>query len=423
MWRSFMHSLISTAVWPCLSSRPQLNYMRYDHLIIGGGIVGLALARELRAKQQRSSIAIIEKEPQVASHASGRNSGVLHAGFYYSADSLKAKFCREGNRMMREYCQQNGLAMDVCGKVVVAKNEAELEGLQELHARGVKNGVALSLVDAKQLAEIEPFAATHERALHVTTTASVNPEAVCRHMADGLHAAGVIFHLNTTFESRAGANAAKTSAGVMEYGTLWNCAGLYADKLAHLFDVGREYHILPFKGLYLYAPEGSPKLRTHIYPVPNLANPFLGVHFTKTVAGVVKIGPTATPAFWREQYDFRHGFDAREMASIVSMEADLFLNNHFNFRSLAIEEIKKYSKSYIRKQAAYMVQGYPLSGFTRYSRPGIRAQLINRKTKRLVQDFLVERGENSVHVLNAISPAFTCSLPFSEWLVAEFASA
>jgi L-2-hydroxyglutarate oxidase LhgO len=392
----------------------------YDTVIIGGGIVGLALARRLLAAQPGMRIAIIEKEPQVAQHASGRNSGVLHAGFYYTADSLKAKFCREGNRMMREYCTENRLALDACGKVVVAKNEAELAALHELYARGQKNGVEVRLVDAQQLEDIEPHASTHQWALHVPSTASVSPTEVCQHMAKELAARGVIFHFNCAYQGREGKGAIRTTAGVMQYGRLWNCAGLYADRIAHEFGVGEDYTILPFKGLYLMAPGEAAPLRTHIYPVPNLANPFLGVHFTKTVNGMVKIGPTATPAFWREQYDFRHGFNGKEMASILALEAKLFVGNHFKFRDLAFEEMRKYSKNYIRAQAAYMVRDYALSPFNAWSRPGIRAQLLNRRTMKLEQDFLVEQAEDSVHVLNAISPAFTCSMPFAEWLVEKF---
>ena len=176
----------------------------------------------------------------------------------------------------------------------------------------------------------------------------------------------------------------------------------------------------PFKGIYLKYAGPNPPLRTNIYPVPNLNNPFLGVHFTITVDGYIKIGPTAIPAFWRENYQGFDRFSAKEAAEIIRWESVLFAKNAFGFRKLAFEELRKYQKSHLTGLAAKLVKRLDPAMFSHWSTPGIRAQLLNTKTLSLVQDFVVEGDGKSIHVLNAVSPAFTCSLAFSDWLVTEW---
>jgi len=179
--------------------------------------------------------------------------------------------------------------------------------------------------------------------------------------------------------------------------------------------------MIPFKGIYLsYNHDGL--LQRHVYPVPNLRNPFLGVHFTKTVDGHVKIGPTAIPAFWRENYDFKSRFDWGEFGEIIAKEARLFLFNHFNFRQLAFEEMRKYSRRFFISQAQTLLKHLDAGRFGEYTRPGIRAQLLNRQTHELVMDFLLEHAENSTHVLNAVSPAFTSAFSFARHIVDSSAS-
>ena len=394
-----------------------------DFLIVGGGIMGLTIANELTQRYPDSSITIIEKEPCVAAHASGRNSGVLHAGFYYTADSLKAKFCREGNAAWTEFCDTHGLTINKCGKVVIAQNEQELDTLYELKRRGEKNGVAIEQIDTQQLAEIEPNAVTTEHALYTPATAVVDPTECCEFLAKQLEERSVRFLFQTPYLRKLDKQTIRAGSETIAFGTLINCAGLYADKIAADFDAGLDYTIIPFKGVYVKYAGDAPPVRTNIYPVPSLDKPFLGVHFTVTAHGDVKIGPTAIPAFWREQYGFSDNFSARELASIVGWEAKLFTTNAFGFRSLAFEEMKKYSKSYLVNQAANMVKSMDRSGFSKWARPGIRAQLLKKQSLELVQDFVVEKGEHSIHVLNAVSPAFTCSLPFSAWVLDEYLDA
>lgn len=394
--------------------------MRTDFLIIGGGIIGLAIARAIKSRHLNASITLLEKEPEVARHASGRNSGVVHAGFYYSADSLKAKFCRDGNRAMRAYCAEHGLKLNPCGKLVVAREPHEVEGLRELKERGDANGVPVELIDERQAASIEPNARTCDFALYSPTTASVNPVEICSHLRNTLESAGVHMLMNHPYRRRINGNTVLAGDKTIEGGIIINCAGLYASRIARDFGFAQNYHILPFKGVYLKYNGTDKPLQTLLYSVPDMRKPFLGVHFAIGADGSIKIGPTAIPAFWRENYHGLSGFNIAEMADIVRWQAVLFARNAFGFRTFAIEEMRKYSKRYLIRHAFRMVKNLDASRFRQWSTPGIRAQLLNTKTLALVQDFVVEADSRSVHVLNANSPAFTSSLPFAEWVVSQW---
>lgn len=398
--------------------------LQTDYLIIGAGIIGLALARELKSRYPASSILVIEKEPDVAFHGSGRNSGVLHAGFYYTADSLKARFTRDGNRMLKEYVRQRGLALNECRKVVVASDEAEMEGIRELKRRGDRNGVEVQVIDERELADIDPNARTTGIALYSPNTATVDPSQVCHALREDLEAAGVRFLFSQGYLRRQGDSAVLTAGGMtIEAGLVINAGGLYADRIARDFGFSQRYTIIPFKGIYLKYTGSDRPVRTNIYPVPNLKNPFLGVHYTVTVDGTVKIGPTAIPAFWRQNYAGLEHFSVTELLEIIGWETRLFMADSFGFRSLALGELKKYDRGYFTGLAAKMVRRIDTGGFNQWSRPGIRAQLLNTGTKELVQDFVVEGDGRSVHVLNAVSPAFTCSFPFAAWVVDQFVAA
>lgn len=397
------------------------NQQQADYLIIGAGIIGLALARELHTRFPTATILVIEKESDVALHGSGRNSGVLHAGFYYTADSLKARFTRDGNRMMKEYVKGRGLAINECHKVVVASDEGEMEGIRELQRRGENNGVEVRIIDEQELAEIDPNARTTRIALYSPSTATVDPVQVCHALKEDLQQAGVRFLFGQGYLKRQGENhVVTTGGGVIEAGLIINAAGLYADRIARDYGFSQQYTIIPFKGIYLKYTGSDKPVRTNIYPVPNLKNPFLGVHYTVTVDGTVKIGPTAIPAFWRQNYTGVENFSPGELLEIIGWESRLFLADSFGFRSLAMEELKKYDRSYFTGLATKMVKQLDTAGFNQWSRPGIRAQLLNTSTKELVQDFVVEGDARTVHVLNAVSPAFTCSFPFAAWVVERY---
>jgi L-2-hydroxyglutarate oxidase LhgO len=386
-----------------------------DFLVIGGGIIGLSIARELRKSFHGSRVVLIEKENHCGEHASGRNSGVLHAGFYYTADSLKARFTRDGNRALTEYCESHGLTINKCGKLVVAQNESELPWLDELMNRAEKNGVDLKTVDQKQAESIEPRVKTWRRALFSPTTSSVDPGAVMAHLHEDALAEGVEVHLGVRYLQRT-ATGIQTTAGDYNAGYIVNCAGLYADTIGRDFGFSKHHRILPFKGLYLYSNEPEQSLCTHIYPVPDLRNPFLGVHFTVTAKGAFKIGPTAIPAFWREQYKGGENFNSGELIEILFRQAGLFFSSNFDFKRLAWEEIQKYSRSHLVSLASNLLKGVRESQYTRWGLPGIRAQLLDLRGKKLEMDFVLENDDQSMHILNAVSPAFTCAFPFAEYV-------
>ncbi|WP_027087617.1 L-2-hydroxyglutarate oxidase [Cohnella panacarvi] len=388
----------------------------YDYLIVGSGIIGLTIARELRRRFPDRTIAILEKEEDVAKHSSGRNSGVLHAGFYYSADSLKARFTREGNQAMTRYCEENGLKINKCGKIVVATNEEELQGLYELKKRADRNGVELHWIAESELRRIDSNVRTFKRALYSPTTSTVDPVEVCAKLKEEITANGVEIFFNCPYRSQ---KDGLVYAGneIFECGYLINAAGLYADKIAHEAGFGQAYTIIPFKGIYLKYAKNKTDLHTNVYPVPNLKNPFLGVHFTKTVDGTIKIGPTAIPAFWRENYKGLSRFKLGEFLTILKFELKLFYKNAFNFRTLAFEEMKKYMKRHFIGLSLKMVKRIDSDGFGEFMKPGIRAQLLNKETLELLQDFVIEGDHRSMHILNAVSPAFTCSFPFAQYVV------
>ena len=390
----------------------------YDYLIIGAGIIGLNIAKNLKERFPESKILVMEKEKEVALHSSGRNSGVLHAGFYYTANSLKAKFTKEGNSALKEFCKERNLKVNACQKVVVAQDEKELEGLEELKRRGDVNGVELHWLDESKLEKLYPNVRTYKKALLCPSTATVNPKEVTREFSKVIQELGVELILDCKYES-SNRNKVTTTKGLFEAKKIINCAGLYADNIARDFNFSKDFVIIPFKGIYLKDKDNISQLKTNIYPVPNLENPFLGVHFTLTVDNESKIGPTAIPAFWRENYKGFDNFNIKEFFQIIYYEAKLFLTNAFGFRELAFTEVKKYSFSHLKGLARKLTRNMDDIGFDSWSTPGIRAQLLNKKTLELVQDFVVESDGDSVHVLNAVSPAFTSSIPFANWVVEE----
>lgn len=386
--------------------------MKFDFLIVGGGVIGLCIALELKRRHPSAAIGVIEKESSCGLHASGRNSGVLHAGFYYAADSLKATFTRDGNRQMTRFCEENGLKIKKCGKLVVAQTEQDLPWLDELLNRAKNNDVELLEVTEGEARDIEPRVKTLQRALYSPSTSSIDPVAVMKALTAKAKALGVLIHTNTKY-IQAKNNVIITNRGQFETNCLINAAGLYADKIAMDFGFSQNYRILPFKGVYLYANENAAPLKTNVYPVPNLNNPFLGVHFTTTVAGKTKIGPTAIPAFWREQYGSFENFDIHETADIVMRQAGLLAFSNFDFKRLAIEELQKYSRKKLVSLASSLAEDINAHDYTHWGPAGIRAQLLDIKNRKLEMDFVIEGDDRSIHVLNAVSPAFTCALPFA----------
>ena len=385
-----------------------------DFLIIGGGVIGINLALQAKRHYPDASVTLIEKEKDCGEHASGRNSGVLHAGFYYTSDSLKAKFTKEGNRLLTEYCIERQLGINHCGKLVLAKNDEELPVLDELLARAERNQVDLYEVTEAEAKAIEPRVKFHRRALFSPSTASVNPKEVMNALVADAKQAGIEIRTETPYLGVKD-GVVKTGHSNISAGYVINAAGLYADKIAHEFGFAQHYRILPFKGLYLYADDKLAPLRTNIYPVPDLRNPFLGVHHTITLEGHTKIGPTAIPCFWREHYQGFQNFNFSEFTEVIAREAELFIRNDFGFRNLAFEEMQKAYRPKIVSLASDLVTGVKNEHYTNWGKPGIRAQLLDLRNRKLEMDFKMEGDHKSFHVLNAVSPAFTCSIPFSDY--------
>ena len=386
-----------------------------DFLVIGGGVIGLNIARDLRRRYGDSTVTLIEKESDCGLHASGRNSGVLHAGFYYAPKSLKAAFTRNGNQELTAYCEAKGLPINRCGKLVVAKDRHDHPALDELIRRGQANGIALNDISEQEAKTIEPRVKTCERALFSPTTSTVDPRRVLEAMKADAVRENVVIECGSQYLRRRG-DSNETTAGVYQAGYVVNAAGLYADRIARDFGFSDRYRILPFKGLYLYSNQPPGALRTNIYPVPDLGNPFLGVHFTVTVNGHAKIGPTAIPALWREQYQGYRGFKFLEFTEILIRTFGLVVMSAFDFKRLAIRELAKYSRARLVSQAGALLEDVRLDHFQKWGPPGIRAQLLDLKQRKLEMDFILEGDRRSMHVLNAVSPAFTCSLPFSRYV-------
>jgi (S)-2-hydroxyglutarate dehydrogenase len=386
-----------------------------DFLVIGGGVIGLNIARVLRRTHPSARVALLEKEPACGLHASGRNSGVIHAGFYYTADSLKARLTRDGNQQLHAYCAERNIPVHRCGKLVVARGPEDLPQLDELLRRGQHNGVPLEPLSAADAKKIEPRVRTYERALFSPTTSTADPAQVLAAMRQDAEQEGVQIHVGVRYLGRHGRDVL-TTGGSWSSGYVVNAAGLYADKIAHDFGFSERYRIVPFKGLYLYSAEPPGAFRTNIYPVPDLRNPFLGVHFTVASDGRAKIGPTAIPALWREQYTGWTGWNWGEFAEIVQRNLWLFFRAQFDFRRLAVEEIQKYRRAHLVALAARLAENVRPEHYLKWGRPGIRAQLVDLKSRRLEMDFVLEGDRSSFHVLNAVSPAWTCALSFSEYV-------
>ncbi|MBI4422097.1 MAG: L-2-hydroxyglutarate oxidase [Elusimicrobia bacterium] len=394
---------------------------RFDYLLIGGGVTGCALARALAERKPKARVALLEKEPEVAFHTSGRNSGVVHAGYNQKPGTLKAKFCVEGNRRLKEYAKSRGVPLAETGIRVVARSPSERPVLEELLRRGRENGVpGLSLVDGAELRRLEPNA-SGIAALHAPSGAAVDGGALVRALAEDAKAAGAQLRLGEAVRRVSASGEGyevRTTRATYQAARLVNCAGLHADRVARQVGAGLGYSIVPFRGEFYYLDDAKAALiRSMVYSVPDIRYPFLGVHWTRTVHGKVKVGPNAVLALGREAYGtFEvHAGDALRMAAdprFWRMAASS------EFRRLAAENLRtSLSKSAFLRQAFTLVAGARPADFKK-GPSGIRAQLVD-KTGALVDDLLVERKDASLHVLNAISPGLTCSLPFADYLAKE----
>ena len=390
----------------------------YDFLIVGGGIVGLTVALEI-ARRHMGSVAVLEKEATLGMHASGRNSGVIHAGIYYTPGSLKARLCVSGARRLWDYAEEKKLPHSRIGKVIVTTREEQLPVLEDLLTRAKANDVRVEMVDEKGLSTIEPHARNVGNALYSPDTAVIDPKSVLTALADDIVAlGGTIVFCAKVRRVCAEKRLVTTHRDVFQYGHLVNAAGLEADRLAHQMGVGLRYRILPFKGAYKkVSPDSPAQFRGLVYPVPDPELPFLGVHITKNVYGEVFLGPTATPALGRENYEGFSKIDFCRLPANFWYLGYMFVTNRNGFFNLVRSEIAKYSARGFFDEVRKLSPAIRPQDILACDKVGIRAQPFDCSAGRLVMDFLVEKGPSSTHILNAVSPAFTSSLALAEHIV------
>jgi L-2-hydroxyglutarate oxidase len=392
---------------------------KFDVVIAGGGIIGVATAISIKQIDPSLSVAIFEKDNDYGLHASGRNSGVLHAGFYYSPDSLKAKFCVDGNVQLRKFAFDNGIRVNKIGKVVVARDSKESLRLETLYERGVANGVDVELLDARELGHFEPLANTYERFLWSPTTAVSDPYQIMKALIKKSNLLDIkLFSNKKVHIGRDGEFFAGDQE--IEYRHFINCAGANSTKLARGFGLARDYVLVPFVGLYHYVDATRINLRTLVYPVPHEVNPFLGVHFTLTLNNEVKIGPTAIPVLGSEQYKLLSGLKMTEMTEAIHGLYSLSKGDKHSLAQIIASEVPKFFLKSLITEASRLVPSVKTIKGWQTKPPGIRAQLVNKSNGGLVQDFLIESGTNSTHLLNAVSPGWTTALPFSDYVVREY---
>jgi (S)-2-hydroxyglutarate dehydrogenase len=383
----------------------------YDIAIIGGGIVGLATARAILDRAPRARLVLLEKEADIAQHQTGHNSGVIHSGIYYKPGSYKARLCVEGARLMKAYCDKNGIAVDTCGKVIVATSQEELPRLKTLYERGVANGVpGVSMIDAGRLKEIEPHASALA-GIHSPQTAIVDYRRVAETLARDLVAAGVTiernFRVATIARERGTLRIGSSDDHVVVVTHLVNCAGLHSDAVARLAGAAVDVQIIPFRGeYYMLRPDRRSLVRGLIYPVPDPEFPFLGVHFTRTIHGDVEAGPNAVLALAREGYTWGRVRPAELLATLRFSGFRAMARKYW--RTGAYEMYRSLSKRAFVHALQRLVPALRPEDI-RPGGAGVRAQAVTADGA-LVDDFRIVQTADAVHVLNAPSPAATASL-------------
>ena len=390
---------------------------RSDLLVIGGGLVGLATAWQIHQRLPGRSIRLLEKEGGPAAHQSGHNSGVLHSGIYYKPGSLKAENCREGKLAMQAFCDEHGIDYEVCGKVIVATEERELTALDNIHQRGQANGVRCERIGPEQLREIEPHVAGIA-ALHVPEAGIADYKAVARKLVSLLQDAGHTIQFETQVqELQADAEGARvrTDRGEFHARQVVACAGLYSDRIARRAGIDPGAKIVPFRGEYFEIVEERKHLcRNLIYPVPDPAFPFLGVHYTRMIDGSVECGPNAVLAFRREGYK-RSSIHLGELAESLSWPGFLRLAAK-HWKTGCGEMWRSFSKSAFTRSLQKLIPEIRKEDL--HAAPaGVRAQALQRDGS-MVDDFLVLENDWGLHVCNAPSPAATSCLNIGK-LIAE----
>ena len=390
---------------------------RFDVVIIGGGIIGLGTALSIQKKLPKIKLAILEKDKSVGSQQSGHNSGVIHSGIYYKPGSLKAKFCVEGRASMAEFCIKNNLKYEKCGKIIVAYHEEEIPRLETLMERGKANKVeGLEIIEQERIREIEPNI-VGLKALYAPNTAIVDYSEVTKVYAQNAENNGATIFLNAKFLNAKNDNnhrtILKTSIGDIQTKFVINCAGLYSDRVAKSMGVKLRLRIVPFRGeYYSLIPEKYHLVKGLIYPVPDPEFPFLGVHLTKNIKGFVEAGPNAVLAFAREGYR-KIDFQLYDLLSTLTYPGFIRFSS-MNWRTGFMEINRSLRKSIFLKDLQKMIPDLKSDDLIKGG-SGVRAQAIGYDVS-LIDDFAIEQGERSIHVLNAPSPGATSSLIIGRYI-------
>ena len=388
----------------------------YDVAIIGGGINGIATGIALLESKVNAKVIILEKEPQVGLHASGRNSGVLHSGFYYSPKSLRATFCKQGNAELTKFCKDNEIPLLNTGKAVVTSNENELNELRRLAERGLENDIDIELLPETELKRIEPLARTVQSFIYSPTTSVSDPKLVIDKLLDKYLQLGGKIKFSQTIKLRfSNGETILDPETKIEAKFIVNVAGVHSQKISQQIGIGHEYGFIPFLGQYLVGPNKL-GLKSLVYPVPNPERPFLGVHLTKTVKNKIKIGPTAIPVLGKEQYTLSSKLGSAEIGETLKSMWYFIRKNPQDVSKFLVHEWSTLNSKKLVSEASYLVPEVFTIKKWEKGNAGIRAQLVDLKTGALVDDFVTKEFQNSLHLLNGISPGWTCALPFGRYL-------
>jgi len=392
----------------------------FDVVIVGGGIVGLATAWQLQQRYPRLRPLVLEKEPHVAEHQTGHNSGVLHSGIYYKPGTLRAINCRSGKRAMEQFCAAHGVPYEICGKVIVATSEAELPQLDKIFDRGQQNGVRCELIGAERLRELEPHA-PGVKAIHVPEAGIVNYGAVSRKLVELIAAGGGEVRCSArvlAVKESSGQIAVESTAGAFTADYAVTCAGLHSDRVAKLTGIQPEAKIVPFRGEYYELKHEAQYLcRNLIYPVPDPSFPFLGVHFTRMIEGGVECGPNAVLAFAREGYK-KTDINLGDLAETLAFRGFQKLAWKY-WRTGAGELWRSFSKAAFVKALQHLIPEIKSEHLVP-ARAGVRAMAV-APDGAMVDDFVIQSRGRIVNILNAPSPAATSSLNIGKLVVDQLA--
>ena len=398
-----------------------MDNQKCECMIIGAGIVGLSLAYQLLEKNIFKKIYILEKEKGIGLHTSGRNSGVLHSGLYYKPGTLKARVCSKGAKRMRNWIEDRNLSINDCGKIIVPTSKEEELMLDVLFRRGKENGCDIELLEMHRLgSDFNQVYSSNGMALWSPKTAVVKPKEVLFQLEKELKNKGVRFFKNNRLEE---VNPSErfiliNNSTKINYDYAFNTTGLQSDRIATMFKVKHPYILLPFKGLYWKLKSNTPiNIKCNVYPVPDLNVPFLGVHFTPDFLGNINIGPTATPAWGRENYRGVNSIEAGMTIKNIALLTNQYLMNRGGFRKYVHEQAFQIFKPFLIKSAKKLIPSIKAEYIEPSEKVGIRAQLFNLEKKSLVDDFITLNREGVTHILNAISPAFTSSFELADVII------